>query len=214
MRSNHQQNSALIFYALGKKAGGGGTPVIPPSGDWLVKVTDTTAGYLTFDQQKQNATNVFNFFKAKGWSTNPIIALLGNLTGESTMNPGLIEVGGGTTSAGPGRGLVQWTPGSQLLTGLDLLFGKHDDWYNGNKQLAVMFAEYQEATGEASIGIEKQWYPVPAYNVSYGEWAHDTTHTLEWLVYAFMANYLRPATINHPERVTYASQWSAYFING
>lgn len=138
MRSNHQQNSALIFYALGKKAGGGGTPVIPPSGDWLVKVTDTTAGYFTFDQQKQNATNVFNFFKAKGWSTNPIIALLGNMTGESTMNPGLIEVGGGTTSAGPGRGLVQWTPGSQLLTGLDLLFGKHDDWYDG-KQTACCY---------------------------------------------------------------------------
>ena len=75
MRSIYDKPSALIFYALGQKSGGGGTPIIPPSGDWLVKVTDTTAGYLSFDEQKQNATNVFNFFKAKGWSTNPIIAL-------------------------------------------------------------------------------------------------------------------------------------------
>lgn len=214
MRSQHQQNSALIFYLIGKKTGGGSGEIVTPSGDWNTIVTDTVSGYLPWEQQIQNAVNVNNFFKEKGWALTPRMALLGNMTGESTINPGLIEVGGGTTSDGPGRGLVQWTPGTALLKVLDVLYGGHADWSDGNKQLAAMWAEYEEASGLANRGIEKQWYATSAYPISYAEWAHDTSHNLDWLVYAFMANYLRPATLDHPERVTYANQWANHFIKG
>lgn len=211
-RKRYRDGTSLLFYVMNKKGSSG--EIVTPSGDWNTIVTDTVSGYLPWDKQIQNAVNVNNFFKEKGWALTPRMALLGNMTGESTINPGLIEVGGGTTSDGPGRGLVQWTPGTALLKVLDVLYGGHDDWSDGNKQLAAMWAEYEEASGLANRGIEKQWYATSTYPISYAEWAHDTSHNLEWLVYAFMANYLRPATLDHPERVTYANQWANHFIKG
>lgn len=211
MSLRYKDGTALLFYLMNKK---GGSEIPIPSGEWNTIVTDTESGYLPWDKQIQNAVNVNNFFKEKGWALTPRMALLGNMTGESTLNPGLIEVGGGTTSDGPGRGLVQWTPGTALLKVLDVLYGGHDDWSDGNKQLAAMWAEYEEASGLANRGIEKQWYETSTYPISYAEWAHDTSHNLDWLVYAFMANYLRPATLDHPERVTYANQWANHFIKG
>lgn len=211
MSLRYKDGTALLFYLMNKKEG---SEIPIPSGEWNTIVTDTESGYLPWDKQIQNAINVNNFFKEKGWALTPRMALLGNMTGESTLNPGLIEVGGGTTSDGPGRGLVQWTPGTALLKVLDVLYGGHDDWSDGNKQLAAMWAEYEEASGLANRGIEKQWYETSTYPISYAEWAHDTSHNLDWLVYAFMANYLRPATLDHPERVTYANQWANHFIKG
>lgn len=211
MSLRYKDGTALLFYLMNKK---GGSEIPIPSGEWNTIVTDTESGYLPWDKQIQNAVNVNNFFKEKGWALTPRMALLGNMTGESTLNPGLIEVGGGTTSDGPGRGLVQWTPGTALLKVLDVLYGGHNDWSDGNKQLAAMWAEYEEASGLANRGIEKQWYETSTYPISYAEWAHDTSHNLDWLVYAFMANYLRPATLDHPERVTYANQWANHFIKG
>lgn len=211
MSLRYKDGTALLFYLMNKK---GGSEIPIPSGEWNTIVTDTESGYLPWDKQIQNAVNVNNFFKEKGWALTPRMALLGNMTGESTLNPGLIEVGGGTTSDGPGRGLVQWTPGTALLKVLDVLYGGHNDWSDGNKQLAALWAEYEEASGLANRGIEKQWYETSTYPISYAEWAHDTSHNLDWLVYAFMANYLRPATLDHPERVTYANQWANHFIKG
>lgn len=216
MRSLYNEPSALIFYAMGKKTGGsgGGGTVDPPTGDWIVRVTDTVDGYFTQEEMKHNAPFVWYYFRSKGWEANPTIALLGNIEGESGFNPGLIEVGGGTTSAGPGRGLVQWTPGTVLMTEMRALFGTDEQWFDGNKQLACMWAEYEVANGLASHPFEGQWITTSSYPVSYEQWAHDTTHDLEWLVYAFMANYLRPGTINHPERVDYARKWASFFIKG
>lgn len=211
-RKRYRDGTSLLFYVMNKKGSSG--EIVTPSGDWNTIVTDTVSGYLPWDKQIQNAVNVNNFFKEKGWALTPRMALLGNMTGESTINPGLIEVGGGTTSDGPGRGLVQWTPGTALLKVLDVLYEGHADWSDGNKQLAAMWAEYEEASGLANRGIEKQWYATSEYPISYAEWAHDTSHNLDWLVYAFMANYLRPATLEHPERVTYANQWANHFIKG
>ena len=127
----------------------------------------------------------------------------------------MIEVGGGTTSAGPGHGLVQWTPGNDLYKVLDRLYGSHADWYDANKQMAVIFAEYQEASGEAHRGIEKQWYATNSYPISFKQWAfNELNYSLEQLTYAFAANYLRPAVVQQPRRVEYAQNWLAYFAKG
>lgn len=217
MRSYFPENSiALALYVVGKKQGGGGGKPITPSGNWITKVTDTTSGYLSESEMKQNADLVYDYFYQKlQWNVNSVMALLGNIQGESTLNPGLIEVGGGTTSAGAGRGLVQWTPASDLYAVLDVLYGKHDDWYDGNKQLAVIFAEYQEASGEASLGIEKQWYSTTEYPISFKEWAFNTRgYLLEDLVYAFARNYLRPAVWKQPVRYEYAQKWAEIYLKG
>ena len=198
----------LAFYLMGGNSGGGGGDLpVPPAGDWVVKVTDTVSGYLSDAEMEINARLVYNYFVAVGWGSNAIAALLGNMQGESTLNPGLIEVGGGTTSAGAGHGLVQWTPASNLYDVLDVLYGKHDDWYDGNKQCSAIYAEYQESVGEAHRGIEPQWYETSEYPISWDEWAHNAESTVAYLVNAFICNYERPATTNHPERITYAEHW-------
>lgn len=207
MRRYRDLSPALLFYAVGKDSGGGGDLPIPPTGDWIVKVTDTVDGYLTQAEMEVNARLIYNYFHAVGWSTTAIAALLGNMQGESTINPGLIEVGGGTTSAGAGRGLVQWTPASNLYDVLDVLYQTHEDWYDGNKQCSVIYAEYQESTGEVHRGIEPQWYQTSNYPITWDAWAHNTESTVGYLTQAFIENYERPATTDHPERTVYAEAW-------
>lgn len=67
---------------------------------------------------------------------------------KSTFNPALIEIGG------TGHGLVQWTPPTDLYKVLNVLYGNHDDWYNGEKQLSVIFAEFQQSSGIKNWGID------------------------------------------------------------
>ena len=212
-RNIRNDNSALLLGLSIGGSGGSGGEIPLPSGKWNVIVTDKENGYFTLDQMKQNAANINNYFKERGWSATARMALLGNMEKESTMNPGLIEVGGGTTSAGPGRGLVQWTPGQNLLTVLDVLYGGHDDWYDGGKQCAVLFAEYQESVGDAHRGIEPQWYQTSSYPITWRQWATGN-YDLKYLTNAFMYNYLRPGDLNQPDRYVKAQYWSSVFIKG
>lgn len=216
MRSYYNDNgNMLLFYILGKQQGGTVPPVIP-AGEWKTVVTDTSAGYLSDADMKSNASIIWDYFRQKlGWNVNSVAALLGNMQGESTLNPGLIEVGGGTTSAGAGRGLVQWTPATDLYKVLDVLYGGHEDWYDGNKQLGVIYAEYQESVGEAHRGIEPQWYKTTKYPCDFRQWAfNQLNYDLEKLTYAFAANYLRPAVVEQPQRVEYTRKWLEYFLKG
>lgn len=207
--------NVLLFYLLGQHAGGGSVPDTP-AGSWIAKVTDTASGYLNENEMRHNAKLVWAYFRTQlGWNINSVCALLGNMEGESTINPGLIEVGGGTTSAGAGRGLVQWTPASDLYNALDILYGKHDDWSDGNKQMALIYAEYQETMGITHTGIEKQWYSTSEYPLTWAQWAsNELNYSLQDLVYSFAANYLRPAVVKQPRRVSYAQKWLAYFVKG
>lgn len=216
MRSYYNDNgNMLLFYILGKQQGGTVPPVIP-AGEWKTVVTDTSAGYLSDANMKSNASIIWDYFRQKlGWNVNSVAALLGNMQGESTLNPGLIEVGGGTTSAGAGRGLVQWTPATDLYAVIDVLYGGHEDWYDGNKQLGVIYAEYQESVGEAHRGIEPQWYKTTKYPCDFRQWAfNQLNYDLEKLTYAFAANYLRPAVVEQPQRVEYTRKWLEYFLKG
>jgi hypothetical protein len=151
------------------------------------------------NKQKNNAACIYSYFYFKGWTLQSIAALCGNIMQESKFNPALIEIGG------TGHGLVQWTPPSNLYDVLDVLYGNHDDWESGDKQCSVLYAEYQESTGEAHTGIEPQWYQTSAYPISWKEWASSTSDPGE-LALAFQANYERPASL-HQERAEYARKW-------
>ena len=118
---------------------------------------------------------------------------------ESKFNPALIEIGG------TGHGLVQWTPPSNLYDVLDVLYGSHDDWQDGDKQCNVLYAEYEESTGLAHRGIEPQWYPSSYSSMDWKTWASSTQDPGE-LALIFQANYERPASL-HPERAEYARKW-------
>ena len=154
------------------------------------------------DKQKNNAACIFSYFYFKGWTINAIAGLCGNIMQESKFNPALIEIGG------TGHGLVQWTPPSNLYDVLDVLFGSHDDWENGPKQCDVLYAEYQESTGEEHRGIEPQWYPSSYSSMDWKTWAHSKIDPGE-LALIFQANYERPAAI-HQERAEFARNWYKY----
>ena len=154
------------------------------------------------DKQKNNAACIFSYFYFKGWTINAIAGLCGNIMQESKFNPALIEIGG------TGHGLVQWTPPSNLYDVLDVLFGSHDDWEDGTKQCDVLYAEYQESTGDAHRDIEPQWYPSSYSSMDWKTWAHSTIDPGE-LALIFQANYERPAAI-HQERAEFARRWYEY----
>lgn len=151
------------------------------------------------DKQKNNASCIYSFFYFKGWTLQAIAGFCGNVMQESKFNPALIEVGG------TGHGLVQWTPPTDLYNVLDVLYGSHDDWQDGNKQCNVIYAEYEESTGMAHRGIEPQWYPSSYSSMDWKTWASSTQDPGE-LALIFQANYERPASL-HPERAEYARKW-------
>lgn len=151
------------------------------------------------DKQKNNATCIYSFFYFKGWTLQAIAGFCGNVMQESKFNPALIEVGG------TGHGLVQWTPPTDLYNVLDVLYGSHDDWQDGNKQCNVIYAEYEESTGMAHRGIEPQWYPSSYSSMDWKTWASSIQDPGE-LALIFQANYERPASL-HPERAEYARKW-------
>lgn len=151
------------------------------------------------DKQKNNAACIYSFFYFKGWTLQAIAGFCGNVMQESKFNPALIEVGG------TGHGLVQWTPPTDLYNVLDVLYGSHDDWQDGNKQCSVIYAEYEESTGMAHRGIEPQWYPSSYSSMDWKTWASSTQDPGE-LALIFQANYERPASL-HPERAEYARKW-------
>lgn len=151
------------------------------------------------DKQKNNAACIYSFFYFKGWTLQAIAGLCGNVMQESKFNPALIEIGG------TGHGLVQWTPPSNLYDVLDVLYGSHDDWQDGDKQCNVLYAEYEESTGLAHRGIEPQWYPSSYSSMDWKTWASSTQDPGE-LALIFQANYERPASL-HPERAEYARKW-------
>lgn len=63
-------------------------------------------GSLQWEQMKSNAEYIYNFLFDRGWSTEAICGVLGNMYEESKMNPGVWQAWANT---GLGYGLVQWS---------------------------------------------------------------------------------------------------------
>ncbi|MBL0219528.1 MAG: hypothetical protein IPQ07_37385 [Myxococcales bacterium] len=59
-----------------------------------------------------NAKTAFNFFVAKGLTKIQAAGIVGNLMQESSVNPTIVEYGGG-----PGRGIAQWSVGGRFNSG-------------------------------------------------------------------------------------------------
>lgn len=161
------------------------------------------------EKQINNATVIKNYWTSQGWTLEAICGFLGNVQQESTFNPNLIEI------EGTGHGIVQWTPPTDLYKVLDVLYGNHDEWYDGNKQLSVILAEYQQKTGIKNWGIEPQWYVELApsnYRMQWNEYVKSTAD-VGYLARVWEYCYERPATA-HPERAENAKAWYEYFKKG
>lgn len=150
--------------------------------------------FLGVEDMRNNALLVYSFFRTleTPWTLNAIAALLANMQKESSINPGIWEDLTPDPTHQSGYGLVQWTPASKYI-----------DWAgsnwagNGTKQCERL--EYERENG-------MQWIPTERYPISFTEFTQSEANP-EALAYVWMYNYERPASLDQPERQTYAKYW-------
>lgn len=176
---------------------------------WISKT-----GLLTTSEMEHNAKIFGDVFSGLGYHINTIAALAGNAQAESTINPGLNEVGGG------GYGLFQWTPKSDLIEACSQL--GINPYTDGSIQCHCL-------DGELFI-LRNQWYTSSAFIRPYyisgatSDMIGITpdqykTNSMGWnpdkLAILFMAAYERPSydpDTNHAEkRKAYANYWYDYY---
>ena len=115
-----------------------------------------------------------------GWARNPIVAYLANAQQESNLNPASFQSGQGNWNSGVG--LNQWTPRTNLQTRARAI--GRTDYLTIDCQLAV--TDYERRTGI-------QYYATSAYNISFNDFIKSSSD-IEWLTYAWEANYERAGT--------------------
>ena len=135
---------------------------------------------LTQTEMNANARYIYLCLTAQGWTTNAIAALLGNMTAESSLNPGRWQsdiVGASYI----GYGLVQWTPAT-----------KYFDWCNsqGFSDPSEMDNNLARILYEVANGL--QWISTDNYNYSFLAFTKSAT-AAGTLAKAFLLNYERPA---------------------
>lgn len=176
---------------------------------WISKT-----GLLTSSEMKNNAKIFGDVFLGFGYSINTIAALAGNAQAESTINPGLNEVGGG------GYGLFQWTPKSDLIEACSQL--GISPYTDGSIQCQCLDGEL--------IILRNQWYTSRAFISPYYRSGATSdmigitpdqfkSNTMGWnpdkLAILFMAAYERPSydpDTNHSEkRMANANYWYEYY---
>ncbi len=144
----------------------------------------------------ENGTEVAQkLYNNYGWVRNPIVAYLGNIQQESSINPASFQGAEGDWSKGVGYN--QWTPGTNLQERAQAI--GRTDYLTTDCQLAVM--DYERRNGI-------QYYATSSYNLSFNEFIK-STRDIEWLTYAWEANYERAGTPMMTNRLRYAREWDA-----
>jgi hypothetical protein len=155
--------------------------------------------YLTDAEMEVNATYIYEYLFAAGWSINAIAGLLGNKETESTHNPAIWE-GLDNADMGNGFSLVQWTPST-----------KYTSWCTANSltpenmDSALMRILYEVANhiqwGNDSVGNP------PPY--SFEDFTH-STESAYTLGMNFLRFYERPLVYYQPSRGTQAEKWFTF----
>lgn len=157
--------------------------------------------WLGLGEMQNNATLIIDRLQREGFSINAICGILGNLGGyysggESTINPGIWQ----NLDPDPelGFGLFQWTPSTNFTNWADENGYQHDD---GDAQLTWLVTQ---------TVTQGQWIKTDDYPLSWSEFIV-SEETPEYLAYAFMNNWLRPASRNQPERQQNARWWLDWY---
>ena len=159
--------------------------------------------WLGLGEMQNNATLLIVRLQDEGFSINAICGILGNIggyysLGESSVNPGIWQ----NLNPDPdlGFGLFQWTPSTNFTNWADENGYQHDD---GDAQLTWLVTETVP---------QGQWIETTDYPLSWTEFI-TSQETPEYLAYAFMNNWLRPASRNQPERQQNARWWLDWYNN-
>ena len=153
---------------------------------------DVRNGTVT-EAQRKNALYIAQQLYKNGFSINAIAAMLGNMTSESTLNPGLYE-SCNSSSTQNGYGLVQWTPNTNFK-----------NWAKSNGY------EYGDIDGQLEriyweIKHKKQWTPTPTYNFSFKDFKTSDL-PVDKLASAFLKNYERAGVEVENTRRENAKYW-------
>ena len=154
---------------------------------------------LTQAQKEGNVDIIYAYFNNLGWEINPIAAMLGNMELEGQMNPAQWQNGLPIEGSQSGFGLSQWTPYTKLSN------------YLGTGWQTNYYGQLDRIRWEAEPANQgQQWVPVSGYSYyTFQQFAHDTTHSLQWLVECYEYSYER-GTPMISTRLQYAQTWLAY----
>lgn len=173
-------------------------------------------GYLNQSEMENNADIVIAYYRSIGIADETIAGILGNMQAESTINPGLYEVGG------QGYGIVQWTPQSVLISHCNIL--GLSPYTDGDVQIQVIPQEIDTTNSNL-----REWYTSSGFISHYYNSGATTdmidispqdflNNTMGWtpdkLAIMFMAGYERPSydpnTNHYTRRMQYALDWYTY----
>lgn len=152
-------------------------------------------------EQLDNVQFIYDFFSDRGWSAQAIAGMLGNMETESYLYPHIWE--GGTepgTGTGPGYGLVQWTPETNLT-----------DWAEAN-DLDPSEIETQCLRIQFEFDNNEQYIPTDEYPMTAEEFMVSTESPYT-LAMVFLHNYERPASTDQPQRGDQAEYWFDHITN-
>ena len=152
--------------------------------------------FASAEDMNQNAHQIYDFFRVRGWTSQSICGMLGNMQGESGIIADIDEAGGGG-----GYGLVQWTPKSKLV-----------DWANDNG-LDYHTVDTQCRRIQWELENHEQYYATDAFPLSFYEFTQSTSDA-PYLAQAFIRNYERPYDPDQPNRWAWASNWFDILAGG
>lgn len=156
--------------------------------------------YLSAAEMQNNASIVNTSLSSKGWSTNAIAGLLGNMQSESNINPGIWQsLNEGNMSGG--FGLVQWTPATNFTDWAD---AHGYEWTDGDAQLLWI----DQRTTEVG-----QWIPTSDYPLSFEDFKV-SSESPEYLASAFLKNFERAGVEVEQERRSQARTWYDFITSG
>ena len=171
----------------------------------------TKAWDYTGTESEANASYIYAFFKAKGWTDIACAGLVGNTTYESYNNPAFHEVGGS------GFGIVQWTPASNYTRWARPRGFPVDTDVSDPEQ--YLRGQCERIVYEINNGIE--WYGSNRYDydfrsfTSWDKYTSNTSLTPEQAAWCFLSCYERPlysaAMASLSARQTYARRWYDMF---
>lgn len=176
----------------------------------------STSDPYTCPESEANASYIWSYFKAKGWSNIAIAGLVGNCTYESYTNPGFHEVGGS------GFGIVQWTPASNYINWarprgfpVDTDYSDPERYLLGQcERINYELQTNIEFFGNSSYGANFLWCNTWQKYISLTE----ADATPETAAHIFLSNYERPnhgaAAASLSARQTYARRWYNKFKDG
>jgi uncharacterized repeat protein (TIGR02543 family) len=175
-------------------------------------------GALTSTERESNARYIFRYLHERGWSTQAIAAVLGNVQHEGQFNPGQWE----NAPNSWGYGILQWTGWEKIqrMTGLDRRTEKDKIDAMANTPVLPMTIQLNFLISSSRDGTEwnNNQRAVDRYHSPYRSTFADfiiSTDTPERLALVFHAHYLRSgdnATVVQ-QRSTLARNWHTKIMN-